>query len=153
MKKLTQTWALFTAILAICAALILQPAKPAYASNSAMAAMQGIVEKVDIKDGAFAVKTVTSIPPIPGGQQLRIGQALVSLSPETLKEGTVDSIKITGPQGIEFGCVNLKVKQGTDLIVSCGGPALLSAGQTTYEASGSNFGPDSTGTFSITLVP
>lgn len=115
--------------------------------------MQGIVEKVDIKDGAFAVKTITSIPPLPGGQQLRISKALVSLSPETLKEGTVDSIKITGPQGIEFGCVNLKVKQGTDLIASCGGPALLSAGQTTYEASGSSFGPDSTGTFSIALVP
>jgi hypothetical protein len=74
-----------------------------------MPTMQVIVEKVDIKDGAFAAKTVATIQDIPGGQSVRIGDVLVSLSPDILKEGTVDSIQIAGSNGVELGCVNLKV--------------------------------------------
>jgi hypothetical protein len=74
-----------------------------------------------------------------------------------MKEGVVKSIKITRKVGnddvIEFGCVNLKVSQGTDLIKSCGGPALLAAGETTYQAAGADFGPEPNGTFSIQLLP
>lgn len=149
---------LLTMAMAIVASFFFQPVSPAYADSAAMAAMQGIVKMVDVKDGSFGPFSVsTTIPPLPGDKPLRIGSALVSLSPDTLKEGVVKSIKITRKVGnddiIEFGCVNLKVSQGTDLIKSCGGPALLAAGETTYEATGTNFGPEPNGTFSIQLIP
>jgi len=149
---------LFTVAIAIVASFFFQSVSPVFADTEPMAAMQGIVEKVDVKDGAFGPFSVsTTIPPIPSGKPLRIGSALVSLSPDTMKEGVVKSIKITRKavdgDVIEFGCVNLKVSQGTDLIKSCGGPALLASGETTYEAAGANFGPELNGSFSIQLLP
>lgn len=152
MKKLAQSFAILAATLSFCAMLILGLAKPVYADGSAMDAMKAILKEVKVKDGAFEVKVSTPIHP-PGDQPLVVRKALVSLSPETLQQGVVNSIKITGPDGIEFGCVNLKVKQGTDLVKSCGGPAILKKGMTTYEANGSGFGPATSGTFSISLIP
>lgn len=117
----------------------------------AMPAIQPIIEKVDIESGSFSVTTNTVIPSPPA--PIRIGQALVSLSPDSLKEGTIKEIKITGPKGVEFGCLNVKVKNNTDLIKACGGPSILEAGATTYQASGVDFGPEEFGTFSIILIP
>lgn len=136
--------------------VLLLPVSKAFADAPAMAGMQAIVQKVPIKDGKFTATAETIIPEPPVGvpvKPIRIEQALVSLTPDSLKEGVVRSIKITGPKGVEFGCVNLKVQDGTDLIKSCGGPALLEPGKTLYEASGDDFGPDGFGEFSIILIP
>lgn len=152
MKTLTR---LITIGVSLLLSFVLLAPRAAFAdsvSPEAMAAMKGIMEKVQIQAGAFSVKT-DPFPIPPMGKPLRIAQAIVSLSPETMKQGLVKSIKITGPNGIEFGCVNLKVEPGTDLIKSCGGPALLESGLTVYEANGSGFGPEQNGTFSIDLIP
>ena len=128
--------------------------RPAIADGvglESMAAMQEMMESVPIQGGAFTVTKKLSIPPLP--KPIRIAHAIVSLSPETMNRGLVKSIKITGPNGIEFGCVNLKVEPGVDLIKSCGGPALLESGPTIYEASGIDFGPEQNGTFSVDLIP
>lgn len=80
-----------------------------------------------------------------------VRSAIVSL-PEG-ETGTIDEIIITGPDGNrEFGCSNIKVKNGTNLIPACGGPAVLKAGTTTYQAKGSYFEPQDTfGNFLINL--
>jgi hypothetical protein len=144
----------FCCLLAL--AVVLVPVSKAFASPPAIDGGLAFVEKVPIKDGKFTATARTNVPgPHDGapGKPIRIEQALVSLSPDSLKEGVVRSIKITGPKGVEFGCVNLKVQDGTDLIKSCGGPALLEPGDTLYEASGDDFGPDGFGEFSIILIP
>lgn len=152
MKTLSR---LFAVVVSFVLAVVVLVPRPAFAdgvSPQAMAAMKGIMESVQIQGGTFSVKTDPfPIPPLE--KPLRIAQAIVSLSPDTMKRGLVKSIKITGPNGIEFGCVNLKVEDGTDLIKSCGGPALLEAGLTVYEANGIDFGPEQNGTFSVDLIP
>jgi hypothetical protein len=141
------------AISLVLSIVVLGP-MPAFAdgmSPEAMAAIKDMMQSVPIQGGTFSVTKELSIPPLP--KPLRIAQAIVSLSPEPMKRGLVKSIKITGPNGIEFGCVNLKVEPGTDLIKSCGGPALLESGPTVYEANGVDFGPEQNGTFSVDLIP
>jgi hypothetical protein len=67
---------------------------------------------------------------------------VVSLEPPD-QTGTIDAIVITRPNGKrEFACAGLKVQNGTDLIKSCGGPAVLETGETTYVAMGSGFAPN-----------
>jgi hypothetical protein len=71
--------------------------------------------------------------------------------------GMIESIQITdnnppksNPSGLAFGCVNVRVKNKTNLIKSCGGPAQLRSGTTySYVASGSGFKPNTK--FSIRL--
>jgi hypothetical protein len=67
--------------------------------------------------------------------------------------GKIDNIVITGSEGQrEFGCAGLQVTNGTDLVQECGGPAVLKAGQTTYEAKGSDFAPNPDVSFSVDLI-
>jgi hypothetical protein len=72
-------------------------------------------------------------------------------------KGIIKNIKITevtpqpsNPSGIVFGCVNILVKNKSNLIKDCGGPAPLKRGtKYKYEASGSGFKPNSS--FKISL--
>lgn len=120
-------------------------------SQSAMALMgmpeiDSIFKDVQITGGEFKVDVTTSVP-----SKIRVGSAVVSLPPA--ETGTIDEIAITGPDGKIFGCVNVKVQNGTDLIKSCGGPAYLIPGDTTYYAKGSNFQPQSDIKFGVELSP
>lgn len=104
-----------------------------------------ISEEVHIKNEGFSVNHLGTVP-----HPLRIQAAIVSL-PEG-ESGTIDSIDIIGPNNErEFGCENIDVVNGTDLIKLCGGYAYLKEGKTTYIASGSNFKPDVNTTFGIEL--
>jgi len=101
---------------------------------------------VPITGGEFSV----DVPNIEIPESLRVGSAILSL-PEG-ETGTIEEIIITGPDGErQFGCVNVKVQNGTDLIKSCGGPAYLKAGKTTYKAKGSNFKPQGDVELSVDL--
>ncbi|MBD2666021.1 hypothetical protein [Richelia sinica] len=105
-----------------------------------------ISECVPVINGSFNVNL-----PGPVDNTTIIRSALVSLVPSG-QSGLINSIVITGPDGSrEFGCVNTKVQSGTDLIRACGGPAILEAGNTTYEAKGTNFGPSSKIKFCVNL--
>ncbi|BAZ31040.1 hypothetical protein NIES4074_35100 [Cylindrospermum sp. NIES-4074] len=97
--------------------------------------VDAIQECAKIKKGGFNFSVKTSVP-----APITVRSAVLSLpAGET---GTINSIAITGPDGVrEFGCVNTKVQNGTDLVKACGGPAALKAGPTTYAAQGSNFSP------------
>lgn len=119
-------------------------------SSTAIAAQTCIMEgPVPIKDGSFSLSVTDPAP------AFTVRSAIVSL-PDG-ETGDLESIIIIGPNGErEFGCGSkeypIKVENGTDLIPACGGPAVLKAGDTTYEAKGSNFGPmGNFDTFSVTL--
>jgi hypothetical protein len=99
-----------------------------------MAAIEKMFE-ADIQGGTFTV----DVKDLDVKNDLRVGSAVLSL-PDG-ETGTIEEIAITGPDGKIFGCKNLKVQNGTDLIQSCGGPAYLKVGTTTYYAKGSNFQP------------
>lgn len=124
---------------------LIAPSAKAYTNS--MSEVQSIIESIEIKDGGFDLSkgVVGQVP-----EDLRIASAVVTLpAGET---GLINSIAISGPDGQrEFGCENLKVTNGTDLIKSCGGPAYLAAGKTTYMAQGSNFQPQGDVKFSVTL--
>ena len=101
---------------------------------------------ITITKGSFDFSTKNDSP------EFTVRSAIVSL-PEG-ESGNIDEIIITGPEGQrEFGCFNIKgVKNGTNLISDCGGPAVLKAGKTVYKAKGSGFDPESNVTdFSIKL--
>jgi hypothetical protein len=120
-------------------------------SQNAIAAMgissvDSIFKSVPITGGNFAVDIT-----IPVENKARIGKAIVYL-PEG-ETGTIDEIAITGPNGKIFGCQNIPIKNGTDLIKTCGGPAYLVVGDTNYKASGSNFRPLSDVKFTVELFP
>mgnify|MGYP003344159828 FL=1 len=151
MKALSRFLSFAASLLLFVIVLGPRPAIADGVSPESMAAMQGMMESVPIQGGTFTVKKELTFPPLP--KPIRIAQAIVALTPESMNHGLVKSIKITGPNGIEFGCVNLKVEPGVDLIKSCGGPALLESGPTIYEASGLDFGPEQNGTFSVDLIP
>jgi len=88
---------------------------------------------------------------IPAGT---VFSAVVETSDE--EKGEIDEIIITGP-GVdgpatrEFGCINQRVQDGTDLIKTCGGPAVLKAGQTKYVANGHGFSPNVPFTVNLTI--
>ncbi|NEQ98871.1 MAG: hypothetical protein F6K30_19480 [Cyanothece sp. SIO2G6] len=84
-----------------------------------------------------------------------IRSVIVSFQPEDVT-GTISSISIvrgTPPEDAhkfentddwtdkvtEFGCSNIKVKNGDDLVISCGGTAVLKPGMTFYSAAGKDF--------------
>ncbi len=100
------------------------------------------------QEGAFKVNKVGSIK-----QETTIRSAVVSLQPPD-ETGTIEAIVITGLNGKrEFACAGLKVQNGTDLIQSCGGPAILVTGETTYTAMGSGFTPNPNASLSVDLRP
>lgn len=145
MKLLRSYQRAFSAVIVVLAAYLFlcAPAAMAYTGTSA----DLVFEQVQVKDGAFAVSTESTIK-----SSVRISAALISLPPG--ESGTIDEIVITGPNGErEFGCSNVKVMNGTDLIVSCGGPAYLNAGPTVYKARGSGFGPTPDVALGIELNP
>ncbi|MEO1427787.1 MAG: hypothetical protein AAFV71_01725 [Cyanobacteria bacterium J06633_8] len=129
-------------ILAICAVLILGLFSP-----TAMAENHGdMLKSISIEGGSFKVNPVK-----PLNHQATIRSAVVALEPAN-ETGTIDAIVITGPDGKrEFGCAGLKIKNGTDLIKSCGGPAILEPGATSYMAIGSGFAPNSNAKLSVDL--
>ena len=93
-----------------------------------------ITEKAPITGGKFSINTTTT--PLPAKTVIR--SAKISLAAG--ETGTINKIKITGPNGLEFGCQDIQVKNGVDLIKACGGPAVLEAGGAiTYVAEGSGF--------------
>ncbi|MEH1855458.1 MAG: hypothetical protein V7L11_28205 [Nostoc sp.] len=95
-----------------------------------------ITEKAPITGGNFSINTTTT--PLPATTVIRSAK----LSLAAGETGTIKKIKITGPNGLEFGCQDIKVKNGVDLIKACGGPAVLEAGGAiTYVAEGSSFAP------------
>ncbi|WP_414623426.1 hypothetical protein [Calothrix sp. CCY 0018] len=129
-------------ILAICAVLILGLFAPAAMADANM----GVLKSIPIQGGSFKVNPVQHI-----NHQETIRSAVVALEPAN-ETGTIDAIVITGPNGKrEFGCSGLKVKDGTDLIQSCGGPAVLEPGETSYMAMGSGFDPNSKVILSVDL--
>ncbi len=118
--------------------LILCFSTPALADtiNLTDAAAKDLLESIQITKGKFSVDVKAKVP-----GQITVRRAVVSLpSGET---GKINKIVITGPNGKrEFGCQGIQVKDGTDLIKACGGPAVLEAGKTSYIAEGSDFGPN-----------
>jgi hypothetical protein len=120
-------------------------------SQSAIAAMgmpeiDSIFESVPITGGGFTIDLT-----VPIKEKIRIASAVVSL-PDG-ETGTIDEIAITGSDGKIFGCQNIKVQNGTDLIKSCGGSAYLVPGDTKYQAKGSNFQPSPDIKFGVELSP
>jgi hypothetical protein len=104
-----------------------------------------VEECVPIQGGGFSVN-VSGLVPSP--QTIR---AAVVLLPDG-ETGTVDNIVITGPDGqLEFGCKDIEIQNGIDLIQRCGGPANLKQGSTSYEAKGSDFAPNPMTSFCINL--
>ncbi|WP_335118922.1 hypothetical protein [Nostoc sp.] len=94
-----------------------------------------ITEKAPITEGKFSIDTTT---PLPEKTVIRSAKLFLPAG----ETGTINKIKITGPNGLEFGCQDIKVKNGVDLIKACGGPAVLEAGGAiTYVAEGSGFAP------------
>jgi hypothetical protein len=104
-----------------------------------------ITETAPITGGKFNINKTT---PLPATTVIRSAK----LSLPTGETGTINNIKITGPNGLEFGCQDLKVKNGVDLIKACGGPAVLEAGGAiTYVAEGSSFAPQLDTTLKVVL--
>lgn len=135
-------------MLAICAVLTIAFFCPvAMADTGASTSNEiDILKHISIEGGSFKVNPVRPID-----QQKTIRYAVVSLEP-SYETGVIDAIVITGPNGKrEFGCAGLKVQNGTDLIRSCGGPAVLEPGETSYMAIGSGFDPNSQVTLSVNL--
>ncbi len=120
-------------------------------TSTAMAASNSIdlMKTIPINGTGFEYsKTIPNDPP----ETITIRSVQVTLLPPTAT-GTLDSIVITGPEGREFGCTGVKVKNGSDLIKACGGSAILKAGgSTTYAVKGSNFGPESKTVISVRLL-
>ncbi|GAA6621768.1 hypothetical protein [Scytonema sp. NUACC26] len=105
------------------------------ASPSAFATLI-ITEQAPIIGGKFSIDTTTDSLP----STTVIRSAKLFLAPE--ETGTINKIKITGANGIQFGCQDIKVKNGVDLIKACGGPAVLEVGGAiNYVAEGNNFEP------------
>ncbi len=150
MKLFFRFFASVFSLLFFCFSLVAMPVPAAWAEGASfMEQVQDIMESVDVHKGTFSVQT----KPIDVTTRIIVEKATVSFDPETMKEGTVDVLKIAQTNGkVLYNCVNLKVKKGTDLIRSCGGPANLTPGNTViYSASGSGFGPETDGRFSVKL--
>lgn len=118
-------------------------------SKSFMEQLPDLMEEVPVNNGKFPGKT----PPQRLPKRIIMEQAIVSFSPDTIKKGTVHLLEISKTDGtVLYNRVNLKVKKDSDLIRSCGGPTNLTPNNTViYEASGSGFGPEANGKFSVDL--
>lgn len=137
------------ALMALTILFLCVPGSAMADSSTLLKTLQGAIsEQIEITGGGFSISPPleTAVP-----QPITIRSAVVSL-PEG-ETGTLEKIIITGPTGErEFGCFNIKIQNGTDLIKSCGGPAVLEAGKTLYEAQGNHFAPDLDTTFSVSLT-
>jgi len=119
---------------------------PAVAMADAENFTQKVEKTIMVQNGSFAVKVTGDVK-----ESKMIRSVIVSL-PDS-ETGTIENIAITGSGGQrEFGCAGLQVKNGTDLIQECGGPAVLEAGKTTYEAKGIDFAPNPDVPFSVDLI-
>lgn len=119
---------------------------PSSLAENQITDISDIREKVKVENGTFSFKDTQKIP------SARIEKAIIDLPKN--EKGTIDNLSIIGPDNqTEFGCQNIDVVNGTDLIQACGGPANLKAGKTTYKASGSNFRPESDTVLRIDLIP
>lgn len=145
LKKLMR----FAKILAVSLVFTLVFFSPvAMAATDSSSSSIHLLKHVPINTGEFKYTNDKHIP-----YQATIRSAMVSLQPAD-ETGTIDAIVITGPNGErEFACAGLKVQNGTDLIKSCGGPAVLVTGETTYTAMGSGFAPNPNAILSVDLRP
>ena len=97
---------------------------------------------IQINDGKFNVCSQGYLK-----EKKEIRSVKVALNPASAT-GTIDKIiiGIPGPEKkfskIEFGCPSNTIKEGTDLIQTCGGPAILEAGLVEYQAQGHGFGAE-----------
>lgn len=149
MKLLQKSFICATALTIIFSFLTFFSPIPAMADSgfSMTQSEDAIRFQIPIKDGGFNVDVPKAPVPQPG---LTVRSAIVSLPAG--ESGTIQSIIITGPDGArEFGCSNIKIKDGTDLIKACGGPAVLKPGDTIYQANGKDFIPNPDVTFGISL--
>ncbi|WP_146195789.1 hypothetical protein [Nostoc commune] len=106
-----------------------------------------ITEKAQITGGKFSIDTTTPTP-LPATTVIRSAKLFLPAG----ETGTINKIKITGSNGLEFGCQDIKVKDGVDLIKACGGPAVLNAGGAiTYVAEGSGFAPELNTSLTVVL--
>jgi len=110
-----------------------------------------IREKFPITNGEFTVDTLKKGISGQVPQKLTVTSAVLSLpAGET---GTIDKITITGPDGLEFGCEDIKVKDKVDLIEACGGLGVLKpGGPIDYVATGSGFSPKLDTELGVTLT-
>ena len=101
-------------------------------------------------DGQFSINIPMTMP-----VDKVIRSAVLDL--QSSGSGIIESIQIkdnnppeSNPSGLIFGCVNLRVKDKTNLIKSCGGPAKLqSSTKYSYVANGSGFKPNTKFTISL----
>lgn len=141
--KLTKKLVNSVKILALCTVFTLGLFAPVAMANTSA----GVFKHVSIERGGFEVPSDTKNI----SHQETIRSAVVTLVPEN-ETGTINQIAITGANGeVEFGCSNLRVQNGTDLIKECGGPAVLEPGETTYQARGSGFAPSGNATLIVDL--
>ncbi|HYX15533.1 MAG TPA: hypothetical protein VE944_14415 [Nostoc sp.] len=106
-----------------------------------------ITEKAQITGGKFSIDTTTPSP-LPATTVIRSAKLFLPAG----ETGTINKIKITSPNGLQFGCQDIKVKDGVDLIKACGGPAVLKAGGAiTYVAEGSGFAPELNTSLTVVL--
>lgn len=148
MKLLQKSFICATALTIIFSFLTFFSPIPAMADSgfSMTQSEDAIRFEISIKDGGFGVDVPASVPE----PSLTVRSAIVSLPAG--ESGTIQSIIITGPDGArEFGCSNIKIKDGTDLIKACGGPAVLKPGTTRYQANGKDFIPNPDVPFGISL--
>lgn len=163
MKAITK--AIFTLLLAIAAFTFVSPTPAAYADDCPIA---GITRSIPIPaSGAFNIADLNPSP-LKVDCTRAIRSVVVSLSPQDAT-GIIDEIKITRsaslnpndqkklqePVTTQFGCPKVKVKNGDDLTLICGGPAVLEPGYTAYQAKGHDFKsaskPKAKINFSVTL--
>jgi hypothetical protein len=132
----------YVKILIVCAVLILS----SFTSVAMADTNIDVLKSLPVEGGDFKYSVTRNLP-----VSATIRSAVVALAPVS-ETGTIDAIVITGPNGKrEFACSGLKVQNGTDLIQSCGGPAVLESGDTTYTAIGSGFSPNSKTRLSVDL--
>ena len=130
-------------VLAVTLVLLLSFFSSAAMADEATCIVRG---PITIENGSFDYSKTRDV------NEFTVRSAIVSLP--VGESGTIDSIKITGPDGKpELGCPTVKdVKNGTDLIPACGGPVVLKTGETIYAAKGSDCGPNGNiKSFKITL--
>ncbi|MBV6627773.1 MAG: hypothetical protein KI793_33435 [Rivularia sp. (in: Bacteria)] len=121
-------------ILAICAVLVVGLFAPVAMADESLGFRRLILETG--KENYEKSQTIYS--------PVDFNSVVVSLNPAN-QTGTIDKIRITGPDGKrEFECKNREIENGDDLVKLCGaeGPLHLVKGDTKYEASVSGFKPN-----------
>ena len=159
MKKLTNFF--LSLVLAVTAFTFFAPTAPAFADDCPIQDATREIPAQFLETGSFDTSKY-NLPPLKVDCTEIVRSVIVTLEPSTTTDpasGIIDEIKITredvkGQEIIEFGCSNIKVKNGDDLTLICGGTAVLEPGPTTYFAKGYDFGTESGGRitkFAVTL--